>query len=119
MTVLDCLKPLTLSAVGNDDRMLRNKFVVVCKCPRGTDTINCQMPGPRDSICETNARGFPGGGGMLTVGIDSHISHAISVLTAKFQSSLKLTKYRQLYNGLELLCRFQLPNAVFCHFEVL
>ena len=25
----DCLKPLTLSAVGNDDRMLRNKFVVV------------------------------------------------------------------------------------------
>ena len=34
MTVFDCLKPLTLSAVGNDNRMLRKKFVVVCKCPR-------------------------------------------------------------------------------------
>ena len=45
----DCLKLLTLSAVGNDDSMLRNKFVVVCKCPEGRDTINCQMPVPRDS----------------------------------------------------------------------
>ena len=45
----DRLKALTLSAVGNDDRMLRNKFVVVCKCPGGRDTINCQMPVPRDS----------------------------------------------------------------------
>ena len=46
----DCLKPLTLSAVGNDDRMLRNKFVVVCKCPGGRDTINCLMSVPRDSL---------------------------------------------------------------------
>ena len=38
----NCLKPLTLSAVGNDDRMLRNKFFVVCKFPEGV-TINCQM----------------------------------------------------------------------------
>ena len=45
----NCLKPLTLSAVGNDDRMLRNKFVVVCKCPGERGTINCQMPVPRDS----------------------------------------------------------------------
>ena len=43
-TVFDCLKPLTLSAVGNDDRMLRNKFVVVCKCPGGRD--NARPPGP-------------------------------------------------------------------------
>ena len=51
MTVFDCLKPLILSAVGNDDRMLRNKFVVVvCKCPGGRDTINFEMPGPRDSL---------------------------------------------------------------------
>ena len=39
MTVLDCLKPLTLSAVGNDDRMFG-----------GRDIINCQMPGPQDSL---------------------------------------------------------------------
>ena len=45
----DCLKPLTLSAVGNDDRMLQNKFVVVCKCPGGRDTINWQITLPRDS----------------------------------------------------------------------
>ena len=35
MTVLDCLKPLTLSAIGNDDRMLQIKFVVVCKYQGG------------------------------------------------------------------------------------
>ena len=69
MTVLDCLKSLTPSAVGNDDRMLRNKFVVVCKYPGGRDTINCQMPPV--TYRETNARGLPGG--MLAVGIDSHI----------------------------------------------
>ena len=70
MTVFDCLKPFTLSDVGNDDRMLRNKFVVVCKCPGGTLlTFKCPAPGTH---CETNARGLPGG--MLAVGIDSHIS---------------------------------------------
>ena len=42
---IDCLKPLTLSAVGNNDRMFRSKFAVVCKCPGGRDTSNCQMPG--------------------------------------------------------------------------
>ena len=47
-----CLKPLTLSAVGNDDRMLRSKFFVVCSCRGGgRNTINCQIPGPRDSSC--------------------------------------------------------------------
>ena len=60
MTVFDCLKPLNLSDVGNDDRMLRNKFVVVCKCPGARDTTNCQMPGV-----------YPGG--MLAVLIDSHL----------------------------------------------
>ena len=70
MTVLDYLKPLTLSAVRNDDRMLRNKFVVVCKCSGDRDTINCQCPVP-GTYRETNAWGLPGG--MLAVGIDSHI----------------------------------------------
>ena len=59
MIVLDSLKPLTLSAVGNDDRMLRNKFVLVCKCPEGTLLIvKCLVPGPHR---ETNERGLPGG----------------------------------------------------------
>ena len=41
MTVLDCLKPSTLSAVGNDDRMSRNnmglinKVDMVCLSPVG------------------------------------------------------------------------------------
>ena len=70
-TVLDCLKPLTLSAVGNDDTMLRNKFVVVCKCPgAGTLlTVKCPAPG-------THREQMPGvcpGGGMLAVGVDLHI----------------------------------------------
>ena len=72
MTVFDCLKPSTLNAVGNDDRMLRIKFVVVCKSPGGRDTLStvkCPAPGTH---CETNARGLPGG--MFGVGIDSHIS---------------------------------------------
>ena len=61
MTVFDCLKPLTLNAVRNDDRMLRIKFVVVCKSPGGRDTlltVKCPAPGTH---CETNARGLPGG----------------------------------------------------------
>ena len=71
MTVLDCLKPLTLNAVGNDDRMLRNKFVIVCKCPGDRDTVltvKCLAPGTHR---ETNDRSLPGGG-ILAVGIDSH-----------------------------------------------
>ena len=38
----------------NDNRMLRSKFFVVCKCPGGQDTVksvNCQMPSPQDSLC--------------------------------------------------------------------
>ena len=55
----DRLKLLTLSAVGNDDRMLRNKFVV-CKCPgAGTLlTVKCPSPGTHR---ETNAWGLPRG----------------------------------------------------------
>ena len=76
MLVLHCLKSLTLSAVGNDDRMLRNKFVVVSKCPGGRDTINCQIPVLQPGTHrEANARGLPGG--MLAVEIDSHISLSI------------------------------------------
>ena len=55
MTVLGCLK-----------------HFVVCKCPGGRDTINCQMPSPRDSLC-INCRGLPRGG-MLVAGIDSYIA---------------------------------------------
>ena len=67
MTVLDCLKPSTLSAVGNDDRMSRNKFFVVCKYPGGTLlTAKCPAPGTHHT---TNARG----GRMLAAGIDSRI----------------------------------------------
>ena len=70
MSVFDCLKPLTLSAVGNDDRILQNKFVVVCKYPgAGTLlTVKCPVPGTHR---ETNARGLPGG--IVAVGIHSHI----------------------------------------------
>ena len=35
-------------------------FFVVCKCPGGRDTINCQMPGPRNSSCN-KCRGFARG----------------------------------------------------------
>ena len=77
MTVLDCLKPLTLSAVRNDDRTLQNKFVVVCKCPGAGAllTVKCPAPGTHR---ETNARGLPGGG-MLAVGIDSHINTLLTL----------------------------------------
>ena len=43
---------MTLCAVGSDDRMLRSKFFVVCKCPAGWDTINFLIPGPRDASCK-------------------------------------------------------------------
>ena len=47
MTVFDCLKPsVTLSAVGNDDKMLRRKQVfLLLSNARGGDTIVQQMPG--------------------------------------------------------------------------
>ena len=54
-----------------DVTRLRNKFVVVCKCPGGRDTINYKCPGPglivkqKPGICP---------GAMLAVGIDSHIT---------------------------------------------
>ena len=54
--MLDFLKPLTLSVVGNDDKMLQNKFFVVCKCPGDRDTINCQMSGAPGLIVQQ----FPG-----------------------------------------------------------
>ena len=72
MTLFDCLKPLTLSAVGTADRMLRDKFVVVYKCLGGRDTISCQMPGPWGLIMKQMPGVFPGGGDA-PVGIDSHI----------------------------------------------
>ena len=64
------INALHQSSVGNDDRMLRNKFVGVCKCPGGTLlTVKCPAPGTHR---ETNTRGLPREG-MLAVGIDSHI----------------------------------------------
>ena len=60
------LKPLTLTAVGNEGKMLRIKFFVVSKClQEEPNTINC-----RDSPfikCPGFARR------MLTAGIDSHV----------------------------------------------
>ena len=62
MTVLDCLKSLALSAVGNDNRMLRNKFVVVCKNARGIGTLLTVKFPAAGTHRETNTRGLPGGG---------------------------------------------------------
>ena len=46
MTVLNGLKPSTPSAVGNDDRMLRNKFFVCNSQGAGTlSTAKCPIPG--------------------------------------------------------------------------
>ena len=70
MTVPECLKPLTLSAVGNDDGMLRNKFLMFANA-RGAGTlltVKCPAPGIHRAI---NARGLPVG--MLAAGIDSYI----------------------------------------------
>ena len=77
-TVLDCLKPLTLRAVRNGDRMLRNKFFVVCKCPgRGTlSTAKCPAP---ETHLATNAQSLPGGGEWLATGIDSHIISSLCI----------------------------------------
>ena len=72
--------PLLLSVVGNVDRMLRSKFFVICKCPGGRNTVNCQMSGPGDSSC-VKCPGFAGG--MLADGIDSYIrieSNQIKIL---------------------------------------
>ena len=64
MTVFDCLKSLNLSAVRNDDRMLRNKFVVFLLMPGGPGhcllTVKCLGPGTHR---KTNTWGLPGGGG--------------------------------------------------------
>ena len=54
------LKPLTLGAVGNDDRMLRSKFCVVCKCPAGHYKLRNAWP--TEIHRATNARSLPEGG---------------------------------------------------------
>ena len=46
-----------LSAIGNDDRMLRSKLFVVCKCPGGRDTFYYQMSGPWGSSYIKCSRG--------------------------------------------------------------
>ena len=65
-----CLKPLTLSAVRNNDSMLRSKFFVVCKCPGDKTLFTAKCPTPRDSTC---IRCLGLARGMLSAGIDSHI----------------------------------------------
>ena len=111
MTVCDCLKPLTRSAVGNDDRMLRKKFVVVCKCPGGRDTINSQMPAPTGLIVK-QMPGVCSGGGMLAVGIDSHIinKHFFlqrlgNILAKRLESTLRGLVSKTMY----LDCSYSLP----------
>ena len=94
MTVPECLKPLTLSAVGDDDGMLRNNFFIVCKRPVGRDTINCQMPGPRDSSCNRCPVFAPGD---LAAGIDSHIT--VKMQNATLKKIHKPKKYHELFSG--------------------
>ena len=70
-TVLDCLKPLTLSVIGNNRRMFETSFLLFANA-RGTGkllTAKCPPTGTHRAI---NARGLPGGG-MLAAGFDSHI----------------------------------------------
>ena len=62
MTVLDCLKSSTLSAVENDDRMLRNKFVLFANSRGAGTLLTVKSPSP-GTHPETNVRGLPGGGG--------------------------------------------------------
>ena len=50
-----------MSTVRTDNRMLQNKFFVVCKCLGCQGTINWQMPSPRDSSC-IKCLGFAQGG---------------------------------------------------------
>ena len=60
--------PWLLSIVGNHNRMLQNKFFVVCKCLGGWDTRHV-----------SNAPG-----GVLAAGIDLHITtnhHCLEVFT--------------------------------------
>ena len=56
-----CLKLLTLSVVGNEDRMLRNKIFAVCKFPGGGALLNSKCPAP-ETHRASNAWGFPGRG---------------------------------------------------------
>ena len=72
------------------DWRLRNKFLVVCKCPRGGGggggTVKLQMPGPRVSSCIK----WPGLE-MLAAGIDSHITSLCSAensLQAQISNSM-------------------------------
>ena len=61
MTVFDCLKPSTLSAVGIDHGILRNKFFFFFANARGVGTLlaaKCPAPGTHRA---SNARGLPGG----------------------------------------------------------
>ena len=89
-----------LSAVGKDDRMSRNKFFVVFKCPGG-DTIKFQMPGPLDSSCIK----YPGFAreGMLAAGIDSHIT-TVSFIAISVKFFLRPP------------CSSLMPNPVFTRF---
>ena len=66
MTVLDCLKPLALSAVGNDNRMLQNNILLTFAnaqwgggggVGRTLLIVKCPVPGTH---CASNAQGLPG-----------------------------------------------------------
>ena len=80
MAVLDCLKPSTLS---NGDRMLWNKFFVVCKCPGGAG--HYQLPNARPpGLIVQQMPGVCPGGGMLAAGIDSHITQQMNLIHTQF-----------------------------------
>ena len=64
MTMLDCLKPLSLSAVGNDDLTgcYETSFSLYANA-RGVGTLStAKYPAPSTHRA-INARGLPGGGG--------------------------------------------------------
>ena len=77
-------------------RCYETSFFVVCKCPGCRDTINYQMPAPRDSSCN-KCPGFARGG-MLAAGIDSHIISCCENLCVQWSSTYNLIYPSKLFN---------------------
>ena len=69
---LPLLQTLDSERRQNDNRMLRNKFVVVFKCPGWPGHYQLSNARPPGQIVKQMPGVCPGG--MLAVGIDSHIT---------------------------------------------
>ena len=61
MTVLDCLKPLTLNAIGNDDGCYETSFLLFANARGAGTQLTAKYPAPKTHRA-SNARGLPGGG---------------------------------------------------------